>query len=318
MRKLATILALASSAMAAIPDYFPLHAGNQWIYRQTGGGVNRTLVVWVSGAESIGSQQYARLTGLEEGEALLRMEGEGRLLAYDRSTRTERVWADFSTRAGGEYATAIDECSKVARVKSTDANWKTPAAEFWGAFEVHYPSGNCADAGLVSDVFAPWIGLVRREALTIAGPRVMELIYARVGGVTVLSEPVVSFSLSLDRSLYGHPRDIPVMEARIAFLSTHPEPIEFSFPGTFRFDLSIRNEKGEEVYRWSEGRPNTLNIAFERFGPGERNFPVRVELKDKDGSALPPGRYTAEAWLLTMEQNKRYAATVGFQIVAMR
>jgi hypothetical protein len=320
MRQLEALLLIvgASALAAATPDYFPLHVGNQWIYRQSGGGANRSLSVWVSGIETIGGRSYARVAGLEEGEALLRMESESRLIAYDRTARAERVWAEFATPVGGEYPTAINECNPVARVESRDAHWKTPAAEFWGALVVNYPAGHCADAGLARDVFAPWIGLVRREELTIAGPRIMELVYARVGGVTVLSEPEVAFSLSLDKSVYGHPSEVPVLEARIAFRSTHPEPVEFNFPGMFRFELVIRNERGDEVYRWSDGRPNTLHIAVEKFGPGERNFPVRVELQDKEGRAFPPGAYTAEAWLMTLEQTKRYASAVGFQIVAMR
>ncbi len=298
-------------------DYFPLHVGNQWIYRQSGAGAGAPLVVEIPRTETVGGQAYSVVTGFPGGNVSLRMSADSTLYAYDRTTRREVVWAVFSTPEGGTYQTSIHECNRTAKVDARNAMLQLPIGEVINALVVSYPGATCADAGLSSDAFLPYLGLVRRSVITIAGPRTFELIYARVGGVTVLSEPEVSFSLTLDRLVYAGKLDVPVMTARLTLRVTQAEPLTLAFSSGQVYDVVFRNDKGNEVYRWSVGKVFPLALGSLMIGPGEKNHVVAIPLLQRDGDPLPPGRYVAEAWLTTTGP-KTYAASVGFDIAAVR
>lgn len=157
--------------------------------------------------------------------------------------------------------------------------------------------------------------MVHRDQAT-GGPSYgsLDLIYARVGGVTVVSAPEVSFSLALDKSVYGSsPRgEIPEMSARLALRNTQPEPLELSFPSGQIYDVAIRNESGVVVYRWSDGKAFPAIFQTISFS-AEKNWPILLRPADKDGKPLPPGKYTAEGYLTTAGP-KSYSAAVAFEM----
>jgi hypothetical protein len=299
------VLALSS---AAAQDYFPLHPGNQWIYRVGGFAAGGHKVVEIVREDIIDNRAYSLLRGLEVNDVYLRQSEDGTLYAYDPDTNIESVWAVFSTPEGQSYRTSINECNHTAKVESRSAEVKLPIGDVVNALEVSYPGANCADAGLTADHFLPYIGLVRREVTTIGGPRAFELIYARIGGVTVLSAPQVSFTLTLDRAVYERGDQTPVMTARMTLRVTR-QPLELTFPSGQRFDVVLRNEAGREVFRWSDGKAFTLALGSETIQNGEKNYITEIPLR------LPAGKYTAEGWLTTIGA-KAYAATVGFEITA--
>jgi hypothetical protein len=310
-RVLTAILAVAPLA-AAQPDYFPLHVGNQWIYRQSGQISGAPVVVSIPRTVTFAERTYSMVSGFAEGPLYLRMEDDGTLYAYDTESRTEGVWAAFATPEGQNYRTIVNPCNGLGLVKSRNAKLTVPMGELSGALEVDYPAGNCADAGLTADYFVPYIGLVARESITIAGPHSLRLSYARVGGVTVVSEPEVTFSVTIDRSRYGG-EGVPVMTARVTLRATQSQPLELTFPSGQRFDLELKDSTGKPVYRWSADKVFPLIFGTEQFGPGERNWVVQVPLS-ASGQRLPAGSYTAEAWLATAAP-RSYAASVGFEIL---
>jgi hypothetical protein len=316
LRKLLLYFATLPLLMAQQPDYFPLHLGNQWVYRQFGSIARDPLVVSISRTETANGRTYSVVRGLPDGDLYLRMAEDGTLYAYNPETGQEGVWAAFMTPEGQSYRTIVNPCNSTAVVASRNARTTVPIGELTGVLAITYPAGNCADAGLATDRFLPYIGLVERESITIAGPQYLRLIYARVGGVTVLSEPEVTFSLTLDRPQYGG-EEIPAMTARLALRSTQSEPLELTFPSGQRFDLVVRNEAGVEVIRWSEGKAFTLAFGTERFGPGERNWVVRIPLSSGN-ARLPAGRYIAETWLTTEGPRRIYVASVGFEVLPPR
>ncbi|MBK5290714.1 MAG: hypothetical protein JJE04_03335 [Acidobacteriia bacterium] len=321
MRRFLIFLAACLGLAAQSPDYFPLHVGNQWVYRVTGVAAGGPVVVDIPRSEVFDGRNYALVRGFAEGDAYLRMEADGTLYRYDAQTRSESVWAVFSTPVGGSYKTSINPCNQTARVESREATVTTPAGEFGNALTLSYPAANCADAGLTGEAYLPWIGLVQRTATTIAGPRTMSLAYARVGGVTVLSEPEASFSLALDRTQYSSGETAAaVLTARMTLRVTQGGPLALPFSSGQRFDLVISNDLGEVLLRWSEGRVFTQALGTERIDNGEKNYVVQMPLAQA-GSRLKPGSYVAEGWLTTMDEpagGKRYAARVGFDIIAVR
>jgi hypothetical protein len=309
MKFSALLLCLAASPLFS-QDFFPLHVGNQWIYQTSAFGRLSHTVVDIPRTEAIGDQTYSVIRGFEDGPALLRMSDNGTLYRYNRESKAEEIWAVFATKEGDTYRTTINPCNQTARVESRSAKTTVPAGEFVNALSIRYPAANCADAGLDGEVYAPYIGLVERTSVTIAGPRRLQLIYARVGGVTVLSAPEVSFTVALNQPAYK------VSESAIARLTLRnasATPLELTFPSSQRFDILIRNEAGAEVYRWSATRSFATVLGREEIAGGEINYVESIPLSNTGVQPLAAGRYTLEAWIAG-SQRPRYAATVGFDI----
>jgi hypothetical protein len=193
--------------------------------------------------------------------------------------------------------------------------------EFDRALEIDYPPSGCADAGITNEKYLAYIGLLQRTYSSIAGPRPYDLIYARVGGVTVVSERELTFSLTLDRAVYTAnlmpPVDpltsVPRMTARLTLRNTQEQPVRLTFPSGQIFDLAVRNAGGDVVLSWSANKVFPQVVTTIEVGPGEKNWVLEMQLADANGRPLPEGRYTAEGWLATTG-GKRYAATAGFEI----
>jgi hypothetical protein len=301
-------------------DYFPLQIGNQWFYRSSGFGGSSVVSIEVTGRRTVGAQPYFVLKDFQSRELLVRETSDGVLMISDASG--EGVWVPFAAPDGGSFSSAVDACSTQGRVVSHAAHYEGPVGIFDDALEVRY-SGGCADAGFTRELFLPWVGLVRREETTIGGPRVYDLIYAELGGVTFVSESQVSFILTLDKSTYVENLQPPVdprravaqMTARLTLRNTQQPPLQLTFPTGQDFDLVLRNERGDEVYRWSRGRVFTQvfrNVAVS----GEKNWVIVVPLADAGGNPLPVGQYTAEASLATTPPGQ-YTARLSFQITAV-
>ncbi len=310
MRNSALILCLWATNLFA-QDYFPLHIGNQWIYRTALGTHSSTLTaIDIPRAETIGDQTYSVVRGFDEGPALLRLANDGTLYRYNPESKSEEVWAAFATKEGDSYQTAIDRCNKTARIESRSSKTTVPAGDFVNALSIRDHAANCADAGLDGEVYAPYIGLIERTSVTIAGPRRMRLVYARVGGVTVLSGPEVSFTVALDKTAYtaGEPALV-----RLALRNTTAAPLTLNFASGQRFEIVVRNQAGIEVYRWSATRGFVALLGAERIDGVERNFAETIPLTNNSGQALPVGRYSLDAWI-TNTLAPQYAGTVAFDI----
>lgn len=303
--------------LASASDYFPLQVGNQWVYQQSGATGGEPVVVRVLEVELIAEKQYFLLAGLTPSAAWLRVSEDGILYSLDRESGREAVWAVFSAGVDETYSTEMHPCSPVARVDLVSARVDVPAGVFENALAIGYRMSSCADAGLERDYYVPHIGLVQRTMTSFAGPQTISLIYARVGDTTVLSQPEVAFGLSLDRAVYSPRLHVPVLTARITLRVKQTEPLDLVFPSAQRFELVLKDEQGEALYRWSDGRAFALLFGIEQFGPGEKNWLVQVPLQTHEGNQFPPGNYTAECWLTAVGE-RRYAATVGFEIAAWR
>lgn len=314
--KCTLILGIAIAPLAAADaDFFPLQVGNQWIYQTSTRFFNGPAnVVGVTGMKAFGNTSYFVVEGLNPEPLYLRSDEAGIVYAYDANTGGEAQYAAFNTPVGASYRTVVDPCNSTANVKSRSAKVTTPIGDFEGAFNVEYPAANCADAGIGQDYFVPYIGLVKREGVTIAGPRAMELVYARIGGVTVLSAPELSFSLSIDRPVYDV-NGIPTLNARLSLRNTHSQPIDLTFPSGQRFDLVVRNAAGVQMGTWSANKSFIAAVGTEKVGPGERNWTAQFPLQDGQNKRLPAGKYTIEGFLTVQGDPSPYAARVGFEIV---
>lgn len=311
MKLLPTLLLAAG--LAGAQNYFPLEAGNQWIYRSG----PQLATAEVVRTEVFDGRSYALLRGFL-GDAWLRTDENGALMAFNPDTRTEQLWSAFGAAEGAAFQSAVPPCEQPAQVVSKSAKYTGPIGEFPYALEIRYGPGRCADAGNERDFYLPWVGLVQRRATTIAGPRTWDLVYARLG-VTEISASETSFQLSLDQTVYtanlmppvDPQRAVPRMLARLTLRHTRQDPLRLTFPSGQRFDFVIRNEKGEAVYRWSDGKAFTQALGTEAI-QGERNWAIDVPL-GTGSTPLAQGRYVAEGWLTT-EGARVWSASAAFEV----
>jgi hypothetical protein len=240
----------------------------------------------------------------DAGPVWLRNAADGSVRRYDPETNRETVWADFSRAEGETYETSIGTCNTTAMLSSRHAKHTGPVGEFVEAAIIMYPPGVCRDAGITREVYAAWIGLVQREITTFAGPRTYDLIYARLGGVTVLSEKELAFSVALDAARY---RPGAQATARISLRHTQPDPLTVVFSSGQTYDLILRDEAGNEVWRWSQGRVFPQVLRQVEFPSGEKNWMVTFPAPAR------AGKYTVEAFLATVRPIA-YRAGVGFEV----
>lgn len=307
---------LAGSVFAQTPEYLPLSTGNQWVYDTS--GLGEPLTVEVARSEQFGEQTYYLLRGLPPGDLWLRRLDNGAYVSYDPSSKTESSWIDFSAETGVEFPTSAHPCSTTAVIKDKSHNGKFPVGVFENVTYIQYGANICADAGLTSDFFLPYVGLLQRTETTIAGPRTWSLVYARINDTLVVTAPEVAIGLSVDRAVYqsadlapGPGRSGSTAAARFSLRSSGGQPVEIVFPTGQTYDFALRDEAGKTLWRWSDGRAFTQTLRRESI-QGEKNWAVRVPLYDARGNIFPAGRYTLEAWLATGGE-PRWRAQVSFE-----
>ena len=311
---------IGGNVRAQPADYFPLATGNLWIYKGSGVYSGTFLTLEIAKTQVFHGTAYFLLNGFPQQDYWLREDATGSVLQYDPSQAAEKLWWAFNSPLGQQYSTDLPgTCCRVAMVASRSAEYQGPLGTFASTLQISYPG--VFQVGIIQETFLPGIGLAFRTQAT-GGPSYgsWELIYARVGGVTVDSAPELSFSIALDNSMYvvdmmppvSLATAAPLLTARLRLRDT-AQPITLIFPSGQSFDFTITNDKGVIVYRWSDGQAFPMIVRTETFGPGEKDFVIQPRLNGSDKAPLPAGKYVAEGWLTTMGA-KVFDASVPFQV----
>jgi hypothetical protein len=257
----------------------------------------------VEAAENVEGRSYYRVQFFEQ-TVLARQAEDGSLVRYDPESKQEKLWLPFASAEGQRTNSEFDQCSKSATIRSKSASVKTAIGEFNNALQLTYEPA-CADAGVGTQYFLPYVGLVQQESTTIAGPLKYELLYSRTGFTNIETQQV-SFAMALDGHTYRAGQDAEML-VRLTLRSSHPDPMSLVFPSSQNYDLKIYNERGDIVYTWSADKLFLQVLRTERFGPGEKTFAFSVPI-----GQLAPGRYAAEAYLST--QPRMFSAVVNFEV----
>lgn len=78
-------------------------------------------------------------------------------------------------------------------------------------------------------------------------------------------------------------------------MSHYTEPKQLMFGSGQMFEVSVTDEKGKEVYRFSDGKFFTLALVSKTINPGEAlKWQDKWDMTDKDGKKLTSGKYKAE------------------------
>jgi intracellular proteinase inhibitor BsuPI len=308
--RLATLaggIALASVLPAQTANWFPLEAGNAWLYRPAETN-NRFIApefrsILVQGMETIAGRDYFKVSYFGY-ELLLRVDSsDGSVWLFDKSSGSEKQWLAPGLPVGGTFPAAMNPCPTTGSIASRDATARTPAGTFEHAVQVKF-QGNCADVGATEQYYAPDVGLVMHEETTLAGPLRFELVYYRVASGTSSAQEV-AFTVALNAAQYAAG---DTLRARLTLRNTTSRPIALHFPSGQSYDLRVLDARGNVVDSWSKDKLFVIIVRDESFGPGEKTYGVTLPL-----SNLRPGRYIAEAYLTT--DPVTYGGKVSFEIV---
>ncbi len=178
-------------------DFFPLQTGNTWTYREPVSG--QTFSVRVGQPVMIAGHEYYELTGYANADLLVRVEEMyGTLVYWDGLRNEDTLLTSFEQFEGGHWLAPFRPCPEQdGQGQLKLGNHDGPAGPIPGVLEIQYRAIGCADVGLTEEQYADHLGMLRRVASTIAGPRTFDLIAARIGSITIDAGPHAGLSVSL-------------------------------------------------------------------------------------------------------------------------
>lgn len=145
--------------------YFPLQIGNQWFFSSQ----NDTLIESVADTQRIGGNLYYSFEKFRDFSGYLFRMFEDNVFIY--ADTAEYLWYDFNADSGGNWIVpplGHPYFGGVFTMQSKSDTVVTAAEIFSGCYRIHHLIG--ADAEFV-EWFAPGVGIVQRDVITIAGLR---------------------------------------------------------------------------------------------------------------------------------------------------
>jgi len=107
----------------------------------------------------------------------------------------------------------------------------------------------------------------------------------------------ISVSLQSDKVTLEKPLNI-----NLVVENTGTKPHDLTFNSGQKYDFTIIDEAGREVWRWSDGLMFTQAIITETIEPGERiEYVAEWTLTDSEGNKVEPGDYGVIAKVMANE-----------------
>jgi hypothetical protein len=186
----------------------------------------------------------------------------------------------------------------------------------------------CADGGILSEWFAPGVGLVRRAENSIAGPVVSDLAQAEVGDVVYPRLPY-STTLALDSPLYINnlkpiipPAPLPTVRGLLILRNRSSDPIEFNFGGCRSATIEVVDDLGqvvEQVKADDGGCCVCRNITQVVLADDTLTLPFSFTLQGSDGRPLTGARYRVVGTFDTFDPpSLRPSASATFDVRSLR
>ncbi len=197
-RALVAILVLAVLAVPAAADpsdhqsspYFPMHVGDQWCYILTEGWPpslppRPAEVVQVASSYIQGREQIFILENygfcVESGEYSFYQDGSGNTV--ERLGDLSGIWYPWRELGTVTIPELATDCIHGHQGAFDEEG---PTVESPGSvpdpLTIHYHDRPCTDLGMVSETFAPGVGLVERRVLNIMGVLTWSLKWAVIDG----------------------------------------------------------------------------------------------------------------------------------------
>lgn len=308
MIKPLTISLLLAASVAHAGNYFPIAGGNRWTYHADSG---ESFEIVVSSAPiQHGAYFYHKITGYATAPLYVRSDGD-RVYWLNEEQDREELLTDFVPFTGGYYSTPISApCGQDAQAQERDVEYEAGGQVFPDGREIRYRVYDCADTGVESEVYLENIGLARRTVQTIAGPREFRLTSAKVGPLTFAAEPGVEFRVSMPSSVVSrvYPTEAAVTELTLELVVDRLDAVRLKHSTSQRYDIAVRDERGEIVYLWSSTALFAQVISEETVGYKRYDVPLSLP--------LPDGQYQLEAWLTTDSPDRKFAATATLTVMS--
>ncbi|KGP90744.1 sporulation protein [Pontibacillus chungwhensis BH030062] len=90
--------------------------------------------------------------------------------------------------------------------------------------------------------------------------------------------------------------------------------VNLHFSSGQQYEIIVKNAKGEEVYRYSEGKSFTQAVVSEEIKPSKELTFTSSWNYDQDGERVQPGTYSAEVTVLPMKMNGQTIEAKPFQV----
>jgi hypothetical protein len=292
----------AAASLTATP-FLPLAPGNTWTYRDAATG--HSFTVQVGTQVFLNQRIYHTLRGYVSQQLLVRVNEYDNIVYWDEEKGEDVLLTSFEVVPRAWWEAPARECDQQGQTEEVRAVHDGPAGR-WNALQIRYRTFSCADAGLESEQYAENIGMVRRVVNTIAGPRTFDLVYARMGGVTISGGKVGGFTVTAEPWsgfwLVTMRVDLP------------PETsITANFPSAQEYDLRLRDTRGNILWTWSADKLFAQIVHERQIRDG---FSASVVVPHPPAVPEGPHFYTIEAWLTNAKDDPQFAAVTGVDLPA--
>ena len=137
---------------------------------------------------------------------------------------------------------------------------------------------------------------------------IVVIINAVAANWSLAEEPAelgLRLSLTTNRTVYQSGEPIHI---RFAMVNHTGTPILLEFTSSQRFDVTIEDTHGNEVWRWSAGHMFATVMGHETLGPEDPRLTYEAVFKD----SLSPGPYRVRVWLTDARQH--FSSTIGIEV----
>ncbi len=227
-------------------EYFPLKEGNIWIYSLDMFSNKEYLVVEAVKEDSkIFLKNYffskEKLEFERQGNYVYINTEKGKFLIY--KFEEDGIWHI------PEFISLDPICLNDSYLGVVEKGFafSSPIGVFTNCIRILWDSP-CYDAGILEEVFAPDVGLIRRVEDSYIGPLSYELIYAYVNGV-IYGELSFSFEGGVFPEFIKGENII-----NFEFKNNTSKEIVLTFPTSQTYDFILQNQNGDILYKWSEGK----------------------------------------------------------------
>jgi hypothetical protein len=145
--------------------------------------------------------------------------------------------------------------------------------------------------------------MLRQVRNTFAGPVTYDLVYAKVGPLTISERGGAEFRLNVRRTALNR------LTATLRLNAT--EPLQLDFPTTQEYDMALRDRDGKVLWKWSDGK--LFAQVSKRVHTPDVSYEIEIPL-DFSGFPIPPGVYDIQGWLTTMPLDREFAVTTRVTI----
>ena len=270
---------------------FPLQNGNSWTYGVA--GTQQQFTVQVGSPVTRDGKEWFPLTGYTPQRLWVRYEGD-RLLYLEESNAMESVLTSFAP--GNTWPAPMRMCRQSGEAQG--ARDRYPGRR--GALEIRYATLECADAGILSELYTENVGMVRRTEQSFAGPRVYELVSAHLVSAVIETAPSGRFTILRETDRANE------VNLTLRLQVNHSGPLTLGFSSSQEYDLQLRDGAGNVVYHWSAAR-SFLQALHSIVVDGEWSASVSIPRP-------APGVYTLQAWLTTATPVPMFGASMPLVI----